>query len=190
MRQRRDRKRVWLWGAFAVFAACSFPSPAVAHSLNVECRVTPDALEVVVSFGRGKRPAKDAAVELRDVTGAVVTRGQSDAAGVCRLNRPGAGRYRLSADAHEHETEVEVVVPEGGAQAAGGLSTSRPPQPSWHSWIPWFVFAALGIMLAVCWRWARRVSPRSDTALGLTGHPEDAEPGGEREPPMKRVLRS
>lgn len=166
MRRRRNWGRGGLWGFLAAFAVGSFPTAAAAHSLNVECRLAADALEVVVSFGRGKRPEKGAAVELRDGNGAVVARGQSDEAGVCRLSRPEAGTYRLRAEARDHDTELDVEVPVRDAQAAGDLATSGASRPAWHGWIPWFALVALGLALAACWRLGRRGPPRAPSAPG------------------------
>jgi hypothetical protein len=163
----------WTRGWLAVVAVCMAPTLAEAHSLNVDCRTTSDALEVIVSFGRSKRPASGAAVEVRDAGGAIVARGQTAPDGVCRLGRPTAGKYRVSVEAHEHETEVDVVVPEVESQAGGELSTARPPQPAWKVWIPVGVFAVLGVVLVVCWRLRPR---KTGSAADSPGPPRAATP--------------
>jgi hypothetical protein len=163
-------------------SACLSPATAVAHSLNVECRVTADALEVVASFGRSKRPARDAAVELKGAEGVVVAQGRSGPDGVCRLPRPDAGRYLVSVEALDHKSAVEVIVPEVDAQAAGGLKSFRPRPPAWQGWAPWVVclaVGAVGIVLAACWLWGRRGrrgSSDSETPTGQAGAAEDSEP--------------
>lgn len=108
----RTRLLVLLLAAAAVALS---PAPALAHDLRVVVKLPADEPTVVVIEAGfdDETPAEGAAVSIVDSESYIVAEGKTDDRGVCRLPRPGPGKYTAKAVAIGHRDRVafEVVGP-------------------------------------------------------------------------------
>jgi hypothetical protein len=95
------------------------PGPAAAHDLRATVKLLPDAVEVEAEFD-DDTPAEGAAVRITDAAGREVAGGKTDERGVCRLPRPGPGKFVAAVESAGHRDEVpfEVVGADDGYQFA------------------------------------------------------------------------
>ncbi|VTU01267.1 unnamed protein product [Gemmataceae bacterium] len=106
----RTRLLVLLLAAAAVALS---PAPALAHDLRLVVKLPPDEPTVVVLEAGfdDDTPAEAAAVSIVDAEQYIVAEGKTDDRGVCRLPRPGPGKYTAKAVAIGHRDRVPFEVP-------------------------------------------------------------------------------
>jgi hypothetical protein len=113
------------------------PAAARAHDLRLVVKLPPDEPTVVVLEAGfdDDAPAEAATVTLIDAEQYVIAEGKTDDRGVCRLPRPGPGKYTAKAVAIGHRDRVAFEVagpPEPEAPAGDAAPTEyrgwRPDQ--------------------------------------------------------------
>lgn len=106
----RARRVVVVFGVLLVVG--SWPAGAFAHDLVLVVKLPPDApAEVVLEAGfDDDTPAEDARTWVARADGSVVAEGRTDARGVCRLPRPGPGRYTAYVEAVGHRDAVDFEI--------------------------------------------------------------------------------
>ena len=125
----------------AVAAVALSPSAASAHDLKLVLKFPPDQPEVLIAEGGfdDDTPADEAKVTITDATGAVVAEAKTDERGVCKLTRPGPGKYtaKIVAFGHRDQLEFDIAAP-----------TAPEPTPTeYHGWRP---DKTLGLVVGVC----------------------------------------
>jgi hypothetical protein len=89
---------------------------AEAHDLQLVVKVPRDSPEVLIleaGFDDGT-PAEGAKVAVTDAAGKAVAEGKTDEKGVCKLTRPGPGKYTATVEAWGHRDRVEFEIVESG----------------------------------------------------------------------------
>jgi hypothetical protein len=124
-------------------------APAAAHDLRLTVKLPADEPQVVVLEAGfdDDTPAEGAKVTVTDAAGAVVAEGRTGETGVCRLPRPGPGKYTAVVESVGHRDEVPFEVA-GAAAEYGGW---RPDKTVGLA-------AGVGGLLAASagWWWVRR----------------------------------
>ncbi len=117
------RTRFLVLAAVAIAVAVAVPAVASAHDLQLVVKLPPDTPDVVVLEAGfdDDTPADDAKVTITAADGTVVTEGKTDDRGVCRLARPGPGKYTAVVDAFGHRDSVEFeILGSGGGETYAG----------------------------------------------------------------------
>ena len=139
----------------AVVAVALLPGRATAHDLQVKVKQpeeTPDVLLIEAGFDDDS-PAEQGKVTITDADGAVIAEAKTDDHGVCKLARPGPGKYFATVVAFGHRDKFEFEV----AAVAG-------PVVEYRGWRPDKTFglvAGVGGLLVVSasyWLLRRRKS--------------------------------
>jgi nickel transport protein len=104
--------RLLVLAALAGFVAGLSPAEALAHDLRLVVKLPPDSPgELVMEAGfDDDTPAEAARATVTTPDGRLVAEGKTDERGVCRLPRPGPGRYVAVVEAVGHRDSVEFEV--------------------------------------------------------------------------------
>ncbi len=143
----------------AVVAVALSPAQANAHDLRLVVKLPPDMPDVLlIEAGfSDDTPADEAKVTITDATGAVIAEARTDERGMCKLPRPGPGKYTAKIEAFGHRDQVEFDV-------AG-------PAVEYRGWRPdQTIGLAVGVggllLVSVGFWWFRCRKPECDRASG------------------------
>ncbi len=141
----------------AFFAAAS---PAFAHKLKIDCRITGQRVHVE-AFYDDNTPAQQATVVIKNEKNENVITGKTDERGVWICIKPPPGAYRVRAETAGHVAEepLSVAVPSGPAST--GPTPDKGTTREEETVTPWrgivFGCAAIAVLFTMLWL-ARRQS--------------------------------
>lgn len=133
-----------------------WPTGVFGHDLVLVVKLPPDApAEVVLEAGfDDDTPAEDARAWVARADGSVVAEGRTDTRGVCRLPRPGPGRYTAFVEAVGHRDAVDFEIV---AVASDGATTFVGRRLDKTLGLAVGIGGLLGASLGYAW-WRRRGS--------------------------------